>query len=109
MKAAERGRIEADRALLQRLQAELETGRGIRSLDLTEEERKQLAAYQFVTALPVLLVVNIGEGDVDRTAEIEAEFATRHGERRCRSGGTVREGRGGARDARCRRGRGVPS
>lgn len=79
MKAAERGRIEADRALLQRLQAELETGRGIRSLDLTDEERKQLAAYQFVTALPVLLVVNIGEGDVERTAEIEAEFAARHG------------------------------
>jgi GTP-binding protein YchF len=79
MKAAERGRVEADRALLERLQSELEAGRGIRSLDLSEDERRQLAAYQFVTALPVLLVVNIGEGDLDRAGEIEAEFAARQG------------------------------
>lgn len=79
MKAAERGRIEADRALLERLQVELETGRGIRSLDLSEDERTQLAAYQFVTALPVLLVVNVGEGDLERIGDIEAEFAARHG------------------------------
>jgi GTP-binding protein YchF len=79
MKAAERGRVEADRALLERLQRELEAGRGIRSLDLGEDERKQLAAYQFVTALPVLLVVNVGERDLDRVWEIEAEFAARYG------------------------------
>ena len=79
MKAADRGRIEADRALLQRLQNELEGGRGIRSLDLTEDERQQLAAYQFVTALPVLVVVNVGEADLGRAAEIEVEFAAQHG------------------------------
>jgi GTP-binding protein YchF len=79
MKAAERGRIEADRALLQRLQGELEAGRGIRSLDLTDEERRQLSAYQFVTALPVLLVVNVGESDLARAADLEAEFASQHG------------------------------
>jgi GTP-binding protein YchF len=79
MKAADRARLEADRALLQRLQVELEAGHGIRSLELSEEERRALSAYQFVTALPVLLVVNIGEGDLGRAGEIEAEFATQHG------------------------------
>ena len=79
MKAAERGRLEADRALLERLQGELEAGRGIRSVDLSEVDRKALAAYQFVTALPVLLVVNVGEADLERIAEIEAEFTARHG------------------------------
>ncbi|MGE0229373.1 MAG: redox-regulated ATPase YchF [Dehalococcoidia bacterium] len=79
MKAADRGRLEVDRALLQRLQTELEAGRGIRSLDLTEDERRQLAAYQFVTALPVLLVVNVGEADLDRIETVEAEYAARYG------------------------------
>ncbi|RJQ10603.1 MAG: redox-regulated ATPase YchF, partial [Dehalococcoidia bacterium] len=35
-------------------------------------------AYQFITRLPVLLVVNIGEDDIARVAEIEAEFAARY-------------------------------
>src|SRR5690606_37493294 len=47
--------------------------------DLTEDERRQLSAYQFVTALPVLLVINIGEADLARAADIEAQFAARHG------------------------------
>jgi ribosome-binding ATPase len=79
MKAADRGRIEADRDLLLRLQAELEAGHAVRSIALTEAEQKALSAYQFVTKLPVLLVINIGEGDLARASEMEAEFAERHG------------------------------
>ena len=79
MKAADRGRIEADRDLLLRLQTELEAGRSIRSVTLTEPEQKALAAYQFVTRLPVLVVVNIAEDDLGRAGEIEAAFAERHG------------------------------
>ena len=79
LKAGERGRLEQDRALLQKLQHELEAGHAIRAVALSEEEQRLLAAYQFVTRLPVLLVVNIGEDDIARAPAIEAEFAAQHG------------------------------
>ena len=79
IKAAERGRLEQDRALLQRLQADLEAGHAVRTVALTEVEERLLTAYQFVTRLPVLVIINIGEDDLPRAAEIEAAFAERHG------------------------------
>ena len=74
MKAGERAVMERDRALLQRLQAGLEAGTAIRALSLSDEERGQLAAYQFVTRRPELLVINVGEDDLGRSDEIAAEF-----------------------------------
>lgn len=79
MKAAERQGIEAHRELLARLQTHLESGEGLRSMTLTESEAKELRAYQFITMLPVLLVVNIGEDDISRIDEVEAEFRARYG------------------------------
>jgi len=79
MKAAERQGIEAHRELLGRLQTHLESGEGLRSMTLTEGEAKELRAYQFITMLPVLLIVNIGEDDISRVDEIEAEFRERYG------------------------------
>lgn len=79
MKVADRARIEEDRDLLQRLQKELEAGHSIRSVTLSEAERRVLAAYQFVTRLPVLLIINIGEAQLADAATLEAEFTERHG------------------------------
>lgn len=79
VKTSERGRLERDRALLERLQSALGDGTALRALTFTEEERRELATYRFVTQLPVLLVINIGEGDLPRASDIEAEFAVRHG------------------------------
>ena len=79
IKATERARLDEDRALMQRLQQALEAGTPIRAVTLSEAEQRALAAYQFVTRLPVLLIVNIGEADVARATAIEAEFAERHG------------------------------
>jgi hypothetical protein len=85
MKAAERGELERHRELLQRMQAHLEGGegeggRGLRSMAFSEAEAKELRNYQFVTRLPVLLVVNIGEDDLPRAAAIEAKFRERYAE-----------------------------
>ncbi|MBM4415766.1 MAG: redox-regulated ATPase YchF [Chloroflexi bacterium] len=79
VKAAERARLDADRALLVRLQGELEAGRAVRAVALDDAARKQLATYQFVTRLPVLLVVNIDEDQLAAAAAIEAEYAARCG------------------------------
>lgn len=51
----------AERDLLARLQAELEAEKPIRDSELSEEEQRLLRGYQFLTAKPLLLVVNIGE------------------------------------------------
>ncbi len=79
MKASERSAMEAHRDLLGRVQAHLESGQGLRSMVLTESEDKELRAYQFITKLPVLLVVNIGEDAVGDAATIEQEFRERYG------------------------------
>lgn len=51
----------AERDLLARLQAALEAETPIRSVALGEEEARLIRGYQFLTAKPLLLVVNIGE------------------------------------------------
>ena len=79
IRLAERGRIERDRGLLARLRAELEAGRALRSVELDAAARRDLAPYRFLTRLPVLLVVNISEADLPLAAEVERDFAARHG------------------------------
>jgi GTP-binding protein YchF len=54
----------AERDLLLKLQAGLESGLPIRDIELNEEEQRVLRGYQFLTAKPLLLVLNIGEGQI---------------------------------------------
>ncbi len=54
----------AERDLLVKLQAGLENGLPIRDIELTDEEQRVLRGYQFLTAKPLLLVLNIGEGQI---------------------------------------------
>jgi GTP-binding protein YchF len=61
MPTKEREQRTAERDLLLRLQAELEAERPIRDVELSEEQERLLRGYQFLTAKPLLLVVNIGE------------------------------------------------
>ena len=78
LSAAERGPLEQDRALLQRLREALEEGGALRSLDLGEGERRLLASYQFATRRPLLILVNVDEDELPRLEEAEAGYAARH-------------------------------
>jgi GTP-binding protein YchF len=51
-------------ALLERVREALESERAVRSLELSEEEAKSLSGYALLTAKPLLLVLNVAEGDV---------------------------------------------
>ncbi len=75
MRAADRGPLEAELELLERVTEQLEAGVGLRAQELTEAERKRLSGYQLLTRRPLLVVVNIAEADVGRAEAIEAEFA----------------------------------
>ena len=77
MRAADRGPLEAELELLERVSEQLEEGVGLRAQELTEAERKRLSGYQLLTRRPLLVVVNVAEGDVGRAEAIEAEFASR--------------------------------
>jgi len=79
LKAADRAGVEAHKALLQRVQAHLESGEGLRSMTFSDSEEKELRAYQFITKRPVLLIVNIGEDEVGEAEAIEQEFRERYG------------------------------
>jgi ribosome-binding ATPase len=61
MSSKDREQRTAERDLLVKLQAELEAGNAIRDVELNDEEERLLRGYQFLTAKPLLLVVNIGE------------------------------------------------
>jgi ribosome-binding ATPase len=56
--------LEKERDLVHRCQAALEEGRPLRSLELTGEDLKRLRGFQFLSAKPLLLVINLDEADV---------------------------------------------
>jgi GTP-binding protein YchF len=75
MKAGERTEAERETALMQRLKAGLEADTPLRAQEISPEERKTLVNYQFLTDKPLLVVLNIDEGEAARTAEIEGQYA----------------------------------
>ena len=79
VKAGERAALERQRELMQRVREHLESGLGLRSLELDENDERELRNYQFVTRRPMLIVVNIGEADLARGGAIEEEFRARYG------------------------------
>jgi GTP-binding protein YchF len=66
-------------ALLERLQAALEEERPLRHVELSEEERRSLAGYSFLSLKPLLLVLNVAE---DQVAAPPPEDVVREAERR---------------------------
>jgi GTP-binding protein YchF len=75
-KAAERESYLKEQSLLQKIKAELETDVPIRLQDLAKEELKMLANYQFLTAKPMLVVLNIGEEQVPKASQLEGEISS---------------------------------
>ncbi len=77
-KAAERQSLLREQELLARLKADLEKEVPIRELGLTAAEAKIIAGYQFLTAKPLLILVNIGEEQIPQAASLEAELNSRY-------------------------------
>ena len=73
-KTTERQSLLQEQELLSRIKANLEKDVPIRELRLTVDQARTIANYQFLTAKPLLIVVNIGEEQIPRTASLEAEL-----------------------------------
>jgi ribosome-binding ATPase len=68
---AEREANEREEAILIRLKAALEQGTPIRDVPLEPEEEKAIRGFRFLTQKPVLILLNVGEGDLaDATARV---------------------------------------
>ncbi len=68
---------ERELALFTRLQQALEEGRGLRTLGLSADEQTALAGFAFLTLRPLLVVVNVPEGDVAKPVPVEVAAAAR--------------------------------
>jgi GTP-binding protein YchF len=75
-KAAERESYLKEQVLLQKIKTELEKDIPIPLQGLPKEEVKLLANYQFLTAKPMLLVLNIGEEQIPRASQFEGAISS---------------------------------
>ena len=75
---AERESNEREEAVLVRLKAALEAGTPIRDVDLDADEEKAIRGFRFLTQKPVLVLLNVGEGEIAagpaKVAEISAGY-----------------------------------
>ena len=67
---AEREANDREEVVLRKLKTELETGRPIRDAGLIEDEAKAVRGFRFLTEKPVLVLVNVGEGQLATTGEL---------------------------------------
>jgi GTP-binding protein YchF len=58
----DKGEIQREAALFERLQAHLSIDQPLRTMELNPEDYKQVSGYQFLTLKPMLIVLNLGEG-----------------------------------------------
>ena len=72
---AEREANEREEVILLRLKAELEAGRPIRDAGLSEDEAKAVRGFRFLTEKPVLVLLNVGEGDIGTADDLVARIA----------------------------------
>jgi GTP-binding protein YchF len=78
VKPAERQTTQKEYEILLKIKADLEKDVPIREIELTPEEFKSISNYQFLTAKPLLTVVNIGEDQLTQAASIEESLNTRY-------------------------------
>jgi hypothetical protein len=69
MKKGRTAELERERALIVGCKESLENGLPVRGLTMTDDERKMLRGFQFLSAKPVLLVVNLDEADTALLAD----------------------------------------
>ncbi len=71
---SERAPLFKEQSLLQKIKSGLDKDISIWQQDLAAEEIRGLANYQFLTAKPMLVVLNIGENQLAQASSIETEL-----------------------------------
>lgn len=66
--------LEMENEILLRYKAALETEQPLRELELTPEEEKRVRGFTFLSAKPILLVINVGDQDASKIDRVVEEF-----------------------------------
>lgn len=61
-------------ATLEKVREQLEAGRPLRGVEFSTEDEKALRGFAFYSAKPLLLLVNLGEGDIARVGDAVEQF-----------------------------------
>ncbi len=83
-KQSERADFLQERELLAKIKVELGKDVPIREMALSTEEAGAITNYQFLTAKPLLIVVNIGEDQLHQSESLAAELNSRYSRQHCR-------------------------
>jgi GTP-binding protein YchF len=75
---AEREANDRELLILTRLHAALVEGRPLRGESIDPDEEKSIRGFRFLTQKPVLVLLNVGEADLPRKAEIVDGIAARY-------------------------------
>ena len=79
---AEREAAEREEVVLRRIHEGLEAGKPIRDVNLDIDEEKAIRGFRFLTQKPVLVLLNVGEGDLaaadDLVARVVAGYQHQH-------------------------------
>jgi hypothetical protein len=78
MKAGERDQAARLQAILQRIQGELENEVPVRAQTISDEEERLLSGSRFMTRMPMLILLNVGEEDLERRLEIESALQEKY-------------------------------
>jgi ribosome-binding ATPase YchF (GTP1/OBG family) len=70
------GDLERERAVMATCRSALEDGRPLRALDLTGEDLKRLRGFQFLSAKPLLIVVNVDEEQLSGSSPAAQRLTT---------------------------------
>jgi len=79
LKKGRSAELERERELVRRCTAALEEGRPLRGLEMSEEDSKRLRGFQFLSAKPLLLVINLDESEVSGVGSDLQKAADRTG------------------------------
>jgi GTP-binding protein YchF len=83
-KPQERQGFLQEKDILMRFKADLENDKPIRELELEPAAARLISNYQFLTAKPLLIVVNIGEEQLPEAASLEADLNRQYAGSKCR-------------------------
>jgi GTP-binding protein YchF len=78
VKAGERDQMQRLKDLLSRLKQGLENETPLREQEISEEDRKLLEGSQFLTQKPLMVVVNIGEGQLGEREALQERYQAKY-------------------------------
>ncbi len=84
-KPGERQGFLQEKDILLGFKTELEKDKPLRTLSIDAAAARFVTNYQFLTAKPMLIVVNIGEDQLVQAAALEAELNAQFGDAKCRA------------------------